>query len=392
MPAKQEPTPQQQLPQGDGRDVEPSRNLPTITAGRRVRAIIPAKSAEIRSLALVAFQSGLVPYGFKNWQAVAVAMMHGAEIGLPPMQSLRSIAVINGRPTLWGDAGIALVRESGLMVKWKEWFSGNPYEDTFSAHCSLTREGEDEMTYEFSVADAKRAMLWDKRSERGGPTPWVTYPKRMMMWRARILFRDVFPDVLGGFRFREEAQDDILTIDAEPVVSGLADRLPGPAKTGFRQGHVDRELAGQQDLPLPVTEAVAGSVVEEFMEREEPNGGSHEEPPQSPVEASEPVPATPPPPEPGNAPTPVPTQAAAIIPVPSEDERYFQILEDEQEMLEDFNNNMTTAPTMAEVMAVEEVFAPLLAEGSLIMRAVALDLVVAHRNRVSKNKSRRKTT
>ncbi|MFZ8927531.1 MAG: hypothetical protein ACO3CU_12320, partial [Candidatus Nanopelagicales bacterium] len=40
----------------------------------------------------------------------------GREIGLGTLQALQSIAVINGRPSVWGDAMLALVRGSGLCV------------------------------------------------------------------------------------------------------------------------------------------------------------------------------------------------------------------------------------------------------------------------------------
>ena len=41
-------------------------------------------------------------------EACLLAIQHGAEIGLSPMQSLQSIAVVNGRPTIYGDAALAV--------------------------------------------------------------------------------------------------------------------------------------------------------------------------------------------------------------------------------------------------------------------------------------------
>ena len=43
----------------------------------------------------------------------AVAIMWGCEIGLQPLQALQNVAVINGNPTLWGDALVAIVKGSG---------------------------------------------------------------------------------------------------------------------------------------------------------------------------------------------------------------------------------------------------------------------------------------
>ena len=41
---------------------------------------------------------------------ILVAVQWGFEIGLAPMQALQNIAVINGRPSLWGDSLLALVK------------------------------------------------------------------------------------------------------------------------------------------------------------------------------------------------------------------------------------------------------------------------------------------
>ena len=55
------------------------------------------------------------------------------------------------------------------------------------------------MRSEFSVQDAKRAGLWGKMSASGKPTPWVLYPDRMLLFRARgFNLRDNFGDVLKG--------------------------------------------------------------------------------------------------------------------------------------------------------------------------------------------------
>jgi hypothetical protein len=183
--------------------------------------------------------------------------MYGAELGIPPMQSMSGIAVINGRPTVYGDLGMALIRDSGLLDGWEEKFVGTFPKDDYTAICRVRRKGEEEWhEVSFSVGDAKLAKLWEKRTSKGEPTPWVTHPKRMMMWRARNVFRDVFPDVTRGFRFREEAQDDVPEdIVERSQASGLASRLPGAnGAPGFTEGHVEREI-GPRGSPASASEA-----------------------------------------------------------------------------------------------------------------------------------------
>src|SRR5580658_7958205 len=86
-----------------------TENLPTVAkpqlhAGGRVAALVPQTLEEAYRLADAMSQSGLTPNGIKTPQAVMVAIMAGAELGLPPFQACQSFAVINGRPSIWGDA------------------------------------------------------------------------------------------------------------------------------------------------------------------------------------------------------------------------------------------------------------------------------------------------
>jgi hypothetical protein len=146
--------------------------------------------------------SGLAPRDLKSPEQVFVAMAHGLEIGLPPMQALQRIAVINGRPTIWGDALIGLVRASGLSESIAESFDGKEGTDDFRAVCVEKRKDSDTVTGVFSVRDAKTAGLWGKSG------PWTQHPKRMLKMRARAFaLRDLYADVLGGMYATEELLD-----------------------------------------------------------------------------------------------------------------------------------------------------------------------------------------
>ena len=141
--------------------------------------------------------SDIVPKDFQKKPAnILVAVQWRMELGLQPMQAMQSIAVINGRPSLWGDAVIALVRSSPLCDYVYETDDGE------TASCRVKRVGEDEQTRTFSMADAQQAGL------KGKQGPWAQYPKRMRQMRARsFALRDVFPDVLRGMPMAEEVQD-----------------------------------------------------------------------------------------------------------------------------------------------------------------------------------------
>ena len=170
----------------------------TLTAGGKALGIIPQTFDDCYRMGKLMALSGLVPDSFKNnAEACCVAIMQGLEVGLSPMAALQSIAVINGRPSLWGDGALAVVRASGKMEWLKEWT-----EDT-TAYCEAKRKGEDgTVLRSFSDADAKAAGLLNKKG------PWQDYRPRMRQMRARSwVLRDGFSDILKGLHIAEEAQD-----------------------------------------------------------------------------------------------------------------------------------------------------------------------------------------
>jgi len=141
--------------------------------------------------------SDMVPKDFKGKPGnCLIAMQWGMELGLKPLQAMQNLAVINGRPSLWGDAVIALVRASPAC----EYVIETQTDE--EATCRVKRRGEPEQERSFSRTDAKVAGLLGKAG------PWAQYPKRMMQMRARAFaMRDVFPDVLRGLPVAEEVMD-----------------------------------------------------------------------------------------------------------------------------------------------------------------------------------------
>jgi hypothetical protein len=145
--------------------------------------------------------SDLVPKDYKGKPAnILVAVQWGQEIGLQPLQALQNISVIGGRPSIWGDAALALCRADPRCLAVQEEVS----DDT--ATCTIKRRQSDgsveEIARSFTAGDAKRAGLLGKQG------PWQNYPKRMLQMRARgFAIRDAFPDLLRGVITAEEAQD-----------------------------------------------------------------------------------------------------------------------------------------------------------------------------------------
>lgn len=163
-------------------------------------ALQPNSMDEAFRMAEMLAGSQMVPKNYQGKpQDALVAMMMGSELGLNPIQSLANVAVINGKPAIYGDALLALVQNHPKFGGHEESFD----EKTMTATCTVWRKGDAaKHTVTFSQADATQAGLWGKSG------PWTQYPKRMLMWRARgYALRDKFADALGGLITVEEARD-----------------------------------------------------------------------------------------------------------------------------------------------------------------------------------------
>lgn len=224
-------------------DAQPAKKAELRIAGK---GITPRNVEELWRFSAMVFESGLCPSSIKTAQQVVVAVQMGLEVGLSPLQALNGIAVINGRPSIYGDAGTALVMNSGLLEDREEFYEGEG--DELTAVCRLKRKGlKGWIEGSFSIGDAKRAGLLSKKG------PWQEYPRRMLMWRARsFAYRDGFADALKGLAFVEEVRDiseEPREISAEVVEERAArfapvEAQPAPQENEEHETEPDQESEG----------------------------------------------------------------------------------------------------------------------------------------------------
>jgi hypothetical protein len=178
-------------------------NLIPLRGGNAIQAIIPQDVEQVFRLATAISKSGLAPSTMKDPEKLVVAIMHGLEIGLPPMQAVQKIAVINGRPALWGDAVPALLWSKGFKIE-------EGVADGI-ATCTIIRPDGTRITRTFTETEAKKAGLLGK------PGPWQQFPQRMLAMRARAFAaRDGAADALSGLYVAEELADSPETIESAP--------------------------------------------------------------------------------------------------------------------------------------------------------------------------------
>ncbi len=130
-------------------------NLPAAAVSRMQSLVVSLQTMEMcRTIAYSLCSTQMVPKQFQGKpEDGAVAIQWGSEIGLDPLQSLQNIAVVNGNPTLWGDALVAIVKGSGKC----EYLSSEYDESSQTSTVRTKRVGEPEEMRSYSMADAKQA-------------------------------------------------------------------------------------------------------------------------------------------------------------------------------------------------------------------------------------------
>ena len=206
-------------------------------------SMTPRTFDEALKFAELMSKSDLVPKDFKDKPGnILVAIQKGQEVGLSPMAALETIAVINGRASLWGDGLLGIVQGSAVY----EWIDESQCSEK-AGICMVKRKGEQPYTATFTLEDAKRAGLLGKAG------PWTQYTKRMLQLRARgFALRDKFADVLKGLVAAEEAMDTVTILPADsgqPAPSSLKDKLKAqlPAPDEPKQPATMVQPARQED-------------------------------------------------------------------------------------------------------------------------------------------------
>lgn len=197
-----------------GRPIAPLKTMFSLT---------PKDLGEAMQFAEMMATSSLVP---KNYQGkdkkgdILIAMHYANVLGLDVLQAMPDIAVINGRPGIFGTLGKALLRRHGFKI---EELDIEQIKKTGVARCKITRPDNGEVIERtFSMENARVARL-DKKEG-----PWTQYPERQLAWRAFwFAARDGAPDILRGMWGVEELRDFSDAVETT-VVDAAPKELPAP--------------------------------------------------------------------------------------------------------------------------------------------------------------------
>lgn len=209
------------------------------------------------------YAAGVQPKNVDRPEKLIPMLLTGAELGLGIMQSIKHITPpVNGVCSLWGDMGLALVRQSGQLQKFEERLEGDG--DTREAVCVIQRAGYPAREFRYSLTLAKALKSYqsaykvDAKSGKPGGGPWYDDPDNMLMWRARWrALRTEFTDTLNGLGGAEEQEaEQSITVDVVPPAGvlpphqmGATPALPPvsavPAETLAELSRLKKEYASQ---------------------------------------------------------------------------------------------------------------------------------------------------
>jgi hypothetical protein len=142
---------------------------------------------------------------------ILAMLLYGQELGLGPMQSIQSIYVVEGRPSLSAQLWRALVRRAGHKFRMVERIKnvsctveierhddpGNPHRETFTINDAI-------QTKKVSLKDGQPYA----RSQSGKPLPWELFTDDLLAARATArACRFACPEVALGFYDEGEAEE-----------------------------------------------------------------------------------------------------------------------------------------------------------------------------------------
>lgn len=146
-------------------------------------------------------KSTMIPRAYQGKaQDVFAVIVSGAELGLSPMQSLRSFHVIQGNACMSAQTMLALVRSKMKNCAIKIELD----EENLVAKCSVMRDKDQDFIDYVSTWDMEKAGTMGL----AGRDQYKKQPMTMLKWRAVAeACRSVFSDVLYGIYASEEFMD-----------------------------------------------------------------------------------------------------------------------------------------------------------------------------------------
>ena len=191
--------------------------------------------AEVLVLAETLQKSGMLPRDIDTPQKAFAVIVAGSELGLEPMQSLRSLQVVKGKVVESADSQLGRFKAAG----------GRCVFTTLTDDSGVAEfthpNGSDTHTESFSMEDAKRAGL--------GGNVWKSYPRAML--RSRVITAGLKSvGFLGGAGVYTPEEASGFLDDVRQDAPAEATERPDPT-VGMSRPQRKAQAQAPEDQPAP---------------------------------------------------------------------------------------------------------------------------------------------
>lgn len=179
--------------------------MPTADRSTGIQPFQPSSFTEVVELARVLSQAQIIPSSLRGKpNDVAAIVLHGASLGIDAMSAIRSMHIIEGKPTLSADLMAGLAKRSTAC----EYFMLVESTDAVATYETKRRGDPKPVRMSFTIEQARTAQLTGKGT-------WKAYPAAMLRARAAsALARAVYSDLFAGVYDPDELEPT--TIDVTP--------------------------------------------------------------------------------------------------------------------------------------------------------------------------------
>jgi len=207
-------------------------------------ALIPRTWEETWSLAQAVAKCSLIPH-LKNPDDAYIILLQGLELGLTPMQSVRSIYVVDGKPCMSAELMQALCLQHRNTCQFFHLVSSTDKEATYESKRVGTSSA---VRLSYTIEQANRAGLTGKQN-------WKANPEDMLRRRAASkLARALYPDILMGFSEIADIED--MRDEVKAPVASVEIKTSGSPPRKIRELAVEESAKFEPPpVPTPVIEA-----------------------------------------------------------------------------------------------------------------------------------------
>lgn len=169
---------------------------------------------QIKAMAETFYTSKALPSYVTNAPQLVMMIQAGYEMGMKPVEAIKSLYMVNGQINIWGAAMIRRLREHG-------WSVGYKMTPANGGSCTATvRKGDEKYTETFSFASAEKSG-YTKSREGTLKVGWREGVNRNLKLRygaISMLIKSYIPEVLGSTSELVEVAEDYQIIEDAPVV------------------------------------------------------------------------------------------------------------------------------------------------------------------------------